>query len=60
MDTDLPPNKMSWSAEMFFSNAKYQAKKMIFLLFINRAYSVIPIKSVKLIVHYVRCLVESQ
>ncbi len=36
MDVDLPTKTTSWSAEMFFSNPNYQAKKTIFLLFINR------------------------
>jgi DNA mismatch repair protein MLH1 len=27
----------SWSAEAYFTNANYQAKKIVFLLFINRA-----------------------
>lgn len=26
----------SWTAETYFTNANYQAKKMVFLLFINR------------------------
>ena len=26
----------SWNAELYFTNANYQAKKMVFLLFINR------------------------
>ncbi|EEB91579.1 hypothetical protein MPER_10039, partial [Moniliophthora perniciosa FA553] len=28
----------SWTAEVFFTNANYQAKKTVFLLFINRKY----------------------
>uniref|UniRef100_A0A8H8CGK4 DNA mismatch repair protein S5 domain-containing protein n=1 Tax=Psilocybe cubensis TaxID=181762 RepID=A0A8H8CGK4_PSICU len=34
-DTDLQSESESWSAEAYFSNANYQAKKMVFLLFIN-------------------------
>ena len=29
----------SWSAESYFTNTNYQAKKMVFLLFINRRSS---------------------
>ena len=29
----------SWSAEVYFTNPNYQAKKTVFLLFINRASS---------------------
>jgi len=36
MDIDLPKGPTTWSAEVHFSNANYQAKKMVFLLFINR------------------------
>lgn len=32
----------SWSAEAHFTNANYQAKKMTFLLFINRESEVLP------------------
>ncbi|KAL9709899.1 DNA mismatch repair protein Mlh1 [Leucoagaricus gongylophorus] len=35
MDIDLPKGPTTWSAEVHFSNANYQAKKMVFLLFIN-------------------------
>jgi len=35
-DNDEPE---SWSAETYFTNANYQAKKMVFLLFINRMFS---------------------
>lgn len=28
----------SWTADAYITNANYQAKKMVFLLFINRAY----------------------
>jgi len=38
MDVDLPKGPMTWSAEVYFSNVNYQAKKMVFLLFINRLY----------------------
>ena len=29
-------NSEAWNAEAHFTNANYQAKKMVFLLFINR------------------------
>ena len=38
MDVDLPKGPMTWSAEVYFSNVNYQAKKMVFLLFINRLH----------------------
>lgn len=39
MEADLPTTA-TWSAELHFSNANYQAKKMVFLLFINRKCSI--------------------
>ncbi|KAJ3574331.1 hypothetical protein NP233_g1848 [Leucocoprinus birnbaumii] len=35
MDLDIPKGPIKWSAELHFSNANYQAKKTVFLLFIN-------------------------
>lgn len=35
-DADGVPQSSSWSAEAHFTNAHYQAKKMVLLLFINR------------------------
>lgn len=42
MEVDLPSSATFWSAELHFSNANYQAKKMIFLLFINRKRHFMP------------------
>jgi DNA mismatch repair protein MLH1 len=39
LDEDLPDQPKSWSAETYFTNANYQAKKFVFLLFINRTSS---------------------
>jgi DNA mismatch repair protein MLH1 len=36
MDQDEDEDPESWTAESYFTNANYQAKKMVFLLFINR------------------------
>jgi DNA mismatch repair protein MLH1 len=38
-DEDEDDDSESWSAEAYFTNANYQAKKMVFLLFINRAWA---------------------
>ena len=40
MDEDEEPDgdSESWNAELYFTNANYQAKKMVFLLFINRTW----------------------
>ncbi|KAF9447828.1 DNA mismatch repair protein MutL [Macrolepiota fuliginosa MF-IS2] len=35
VDDDLPTNAGTWSTELHFTNPNYQAKKMVFLLFIN-------------------------
>ncbi len=35
MDVD-DDNSTKWSAEAYFTNPNYQAKKTVFLLFINR------------------------
>lgn len=35
-DDDDDPDPESWNAEAHFTNANYQAKKMVLLLFINR------------------------
>lgn len=35
-DEDMD-DSTSWKADAHFTNANYQAKKMVFLLFINRA-----------------------
>ncbi|KAF8962298.1 DNA mismatch repair protein MutL [Flammula alnicola] len=35
MDEDEDDHLVSWTAELYFTNANYQAKKMVFLLFIN-------------------------
>jgi len=36
MDEDGDDESESWTAEAHFTNANYQAKKFVFLLFINR------------------------
>ena len=36
LEDELPDQPESWSAEAYFTNANYQAKKIVFLLFINR------------------------
>jgi len=36
MDEDDSDDAESWNAEFYFTNANYQAKKHVFLLFINR------------------------
>jgi DNA mismatch repair protein MLH1 len=36
MDEDDDDDAESWNAASYFTNANYQAKKIIFLLFINR------------------------
>jgi DNA mismatch repair protein MLH1 len=41
MKIDFPAKSTSWSAKLHFSNANYQAKKMIFLLFINRTWCLV-------------------
>lgn len=39
METDEPEDDPeAWHAEAYITNANYQAKKMVFLLFINRTY----------------------
>jgi DNA mismatch repair protein MLH1 len=35
-EQEEPEQPESWSAEAYFTNANYQAKKFVFLLFINR------------------------
>ena len=35
-------NPESWKAEVVFTSASYQAKKFVFLLFINRKHSSLP------------------
>jgi len=35
-EQEEPDKPESWSAEAYFTNANYQAKKFVFLLFINR------------------------
>lgn len=37
---DEVPDKSSWDAEAHFTSANYQSKKLVLLLFINRAQSV--------------------
>ena len=37
MDSDDDSDPESWNAEAHFTNANYQAKKMVLLLFINRS-----------------------
>jgi hypothetical protein len=40
MDVDEEPDDPeSWHADAYITNANYQAKKMVFLLFINRMES---------------------
>lgn len=41
MDVDGIDDPESWHAEAHITNANYQAKKMVFLLFINRKSTVI-------------------
>lgn len=36
MDEDDSDDAESWNAASYFTNANYQAKKIVFLLFINR------------------------
>ena len=36
MDEDDIDDAESWNAVSYFTNANYQAKKIVFLLFINR------------------------
>lgn len=35
-DDEVVPDKSSWDAEAHFTNANYQSKKLVLLLFINR------------------------
>ena len=35
-EPELPDQPESWSAEAYFTSTNYQAKKVVFLLFINR------------------------
>jgi len=35
-EQEEPDRPEAWSAEAYFTNANYQAKKFVFLLFINR------------------------
>ena len=35
-EDDTNDDAESWNAVSYFTNANYQAKKMVFLLFINR------------------------
>jgi DNA mismatch repair protein MLH1 len=37
-EVEPPDQPESWSAEVYATNANYQAKKFVFLLFINRAF----------------------
>lgn len=39
MDVDDDASDPTWSAEVFFTSPNYQAKKVVFLLFINREFS---------------------
>lgn len=36
LEEELPDKPESWSSEAYFTNANYQAKRFVFLLFINR------------------------
>ena len=38
MDDEEQKHPNSWNADILFTNANYQAKKTVFLLFINRAF----------------------
>lgn len=38
-NSDAMDVEETWSAEAFFTNANYQAKRFVFLLFINRKLS---------------------
>ena len=58
MDEDGDDESESWTAEAHFTNANYQAKKFVFLLFINRKLNVFGSLAVLLIVILDR-LVES-
>jgi DNA mismatch repair protein MLH1 len=40
-ESELPDQPESWSAEAYFTSANYQAKKFVFLLFINRALALL-------------------
>jgi DNA mismatch repair protein MLH1 len=40
-DKDQDDDGESWVAEAYFTNANYQAKKIVFLLFINRVWGVV-------------------
>lgn len=39
-EDDEVPDKSSWDAEAHFTNANYQSKKLVLLLFINREPSI--------------------
>jgi len=59
MDQDEGEDPESWMAESYFTNANYQAKKMVFLLFINRTCISFQCRGKLCPCHFLDRLVES-